>query len=87
MEYWCLEYKFRLSLDMTLIFLKKKLCLDLVMRHKIITDMARVVGLAYPGCVSVPFQTVMTHSSPTLSYLLLSSRCSFCSKVVSLRAS
>ena len=24
MEYWCLEYKFRLSLDMTLIFKKKK---------------------------------------------------------------
>ena len=81
-----MEYKFRLSLDMTLIS-KKKLCLDLVMRHKIIADMARVVGLAYPGCVSVPFQTVMAHSSPTLSYLLLSSRCSFCSKVISLRAS
>ena len=60
---------------------------DLVMRHKITVDMARVVGLAYPGCVLVPFQTVMTLSNPTLSYVLHSSWCSFCSKVVSLRAS
>ena len=41
------------------------------MRHKIIADMARVVSLAYPGCVLVPFQTEMTHSNPTcLMYCL-----------------